>query len=146
MLQHNSSGWTFLTNHAQVMLCIADDAGIRVREIGERVGITERAAHRIVAQLVAAGYISRERTGRRNRYTIHADLTLPDPIGRERVSSTSNRMEVERTDGRLARVQRGWQDGVLDDDDYREQRRQLLEDRQVARAALKEAVAEGAAT
>ncbi len=83
MLQPDNPGWAFLTNHAQVMLCIADDPGIRLREIGERVGITERAAHRIVVQLVAAGYISRERTGRRNRYTINADLALPDAIGRE---------------------------------------------------------------
>jgi DNA-binding MarR family transcriptional regulator len=83
MLQHENPGWAFLTNHAQVMLCIADDPGIRLREIGERVGITERAAHRIVAQLVAAAYITRERTGRRNRYTINADRALPEAIGRE---------------------------------------------------------------
>jgi hypothetical protein len=83
MLQRDNPGWAFLTNHAQVMLCIADDPGIRLRELGERVGITERAAHRIVVQLVADGYIARERTGRRNRYTINADLALPDAIGRE---------------------------------------------------------------
>jgi DNA-binding Lrp family transcriptional regulator len=81
MLQRDTPGWAFLTNHAQVMLCIADDPGIRLREIGERVGITERAAHRIVVQLVAAGYLARERTGRRNRYTINADLALRDAIG-----------------------------------------------------------------
>ena len=82
MRQLDNPGWAFLTNHAQVMLCIADDPGIRLREIGEQVGITERAAHRIVVQLVAAGYLARERTGRRNRYTINADLVLPDAIGR----------------------------------------------------------------
>ncbi len=76
-------GWTFLTNHAQVLVCIADDSGIRLREIGERVGITERAAHRIVVELAEAGYISRERNGRRNRYTINAHFRLPDPIARE---------------------------------------------------------------
>jgi hypothetical protein len=75
--------WSFLTNHAQVLLCIAQDPGIRLREIGETVGITERAAHRIVAELAAAGYISRTRNGRRNRYTIESHLPLPDPVARE---------------------------------------------------------------
>jgi len=75
--------WSFLTNHAQVLLCIAHDPGVRLREIGEAVGITERAAHRIVGELAAAGYISRERNGRRNRYTIQTHLPLPDPLARE---------------------------------------------------------------
>ena len=74
--------WSFLTNHARVLLCIAEDPGIRLREIGDAVGITERAAHRIVAELADAGYISRERNGRRNRYAIQADLPLPDPLAR----------------------------------------------------------------
>jgi len=76
--------WSFLTNHAQVLVCIADDPGIRLREIGEAVGITERAAHRIVVELATAGYISRERQGRRNHYTIQPDLPLPDPLARGR--------------------------------------------------------------
>ncbi len=75
--------WSFLTNHAQVLLCIAHDPGIRLREIGEAIGITERAAHRIVVELADAGYISRERNGRRNRYTIQSHLPLPDPLARE---------------------------------------------------------------
>jgi predicted transcriptional regulator len=75
--------WSFLTNHAQVLLCIAHDPGIRLREIGGAVGITERAAHRIVTDLAAAGYISRTRNGRRNQYTIQADLPLHDPLARE---------------------------------------------------------------
>jgi predicted ArsR family transcriptional regulator len=75
--------WTFLTRHAQVLLCIADDPGIRLRDIGARVGITERAAHRIVGELVDAGYISRERRGRRNHYTVRLQATLPDPVARE---------------------------------------------------------------
>jgi DNA-binding Lrp family transcriptional regulator len=74
--------WSFLTNHAQVLLCIAHDPSIRLREIGDAVGITERAAHRIVVELAAAGYISRERIGRRNRYTIEPHLPLPDPLAR----------------------------------------------------------------
>jgi predicted ArsR family transcriptional regulator len=77
-------GWTFLTNHAQVLVCVAHDPGIRLREIGERVGITERAAHRIVVDLAAAGYITRERNGRRNQYTVNSGRPLHDPIARER--------------------------------------------------------------
>src|ERR671918_1660489 len=75
-------GWSFLTNHARVLLCIAQDAGVRLREIGEAVGITERAAHRIVTELADAGYVSRRRVGRRNHYTIQADLPVPDPLAR----------------------------------------------------------------
>jgi predicted transcriptional regulator len=75
--------WTFLTRHAQVLLCIADDPGIRLREIGERVGVTERAVHRIVGELVDAGYLTRERRGRRNHYTIRPQQPLPDPLVRE---------------------------------------------------------------
>ena len=77
------SDWSFLTNHAKVLVCISQDPGIRLREIGDDVGITERAAHRIVSELADAGYISRERSGRRNRYTIQADLPLPDRVTRE---------------------------------------------------------------
>jgi predicted ArsR family transcriptional regulator len=62
--------WTFLTNHAQVLLCLADAPDVRLREVADRVGITERAAQRILAELVAAGYVKRERVGRRNQYTI----------------------------------------------------------------------------
>ena len=76
--------WSFLTNHARVLVCIADDPGIRLREIGETVGITERAAHRIVGELVDAGYVSRTRVGRRNRYAIRSDLPLPDRVARDR--------------------------------------------------------------
>jgi hypothetical protein len=83
MAEFRPPDWTFLTNHAQVLVCIAHDPGVRLRDIGERVGITERAAHRIVVELADAGYITRERNGRRNRYTINAHFPLPDPIARE---------------------------------------------------------------
>ena len=83
MVDDSAPNWTFLTNHAQVLVCIADDPGVRLREIGERVGITERAAHRIVVELAAAGYITRQRNGRRNQYTINAHLPVHDPIARE---------------------------------------------------------------
>ena len=83
MSETTAPSWTFLTNHAQVLVCIAHDPGIRLRDIGERVGITERAAHRIVVELADAGYIKRERNGRRNHYTINSQIPLPDPIARE---------------------------------------------------------------
>ncbi len=84
MLRKSAPTWSFLTNHAQVMLCIAQDPGVRLREIGETIGITERAAHRIVSDLAGAGYLARERHGRRNRYTIEADLPVPDPLAHTR--------------------------------------------------------------
>jgi predicted ArsR family transcriptional regulator len=83
MAGDGTPSWSFLTNHAQVLLCIAQDPGIRLREIGEAVGITERAAHRIVVELAAAGYISRTRNGRRNQYAIQSHLPVPDPLARE---------------------------------------------------------------
>jgi DNA-binding IclR family transcriptional regulator len=87
MHRDGTPGWSFLTNHAQVLLCIAHDPGIRLREIGEAVGITERAAHRIVVALAAAGYISRKRNGRRNHYTIQSHRPLPDALARGRTVS-----------------------------------------------------------
>ena len=83
MSRNEAPSWSFLTNHAQVLLCIAHDPGIRLREIGEAIGITERAAHRIVVELAEGGYISRKRNGRRNHYTIKSHLPLPDPLARE---------------------------------------------------------------
>jgi predicted transcriptional regulator len=74
--------WKFLTNHAQVLVCIAHDPGVRLREISDRVGITERAAHRIVDELATSGYITRERIGRRNQYTIQGGSALPDRASR----------------------------------------------------------------
>ncbi len=74
--------WSFLTTHARVLLCIAQDPGARLREIGEAAGISERAAHRIVVELAEAGYISRRRVGRRNHYEIRSELPIPDPLAR----------------------------------------------------------------
>lgn len=71
--------WKFITNHAQVLLCVANDPEIRLREIAEACGITERAAHRIIADLEEAGYISRERVGRRNRYEFHPEVAMRHP-------------------------------------------------------------------
>ncbi len=66
--------WTFLTNHAHVLLCIAREPDIRLTDIALQVGITPRAAQRIVNELVAAGYLSPTRIGRRNVYTVHPEL------------------------------------------------------------------------
>jgi DNA-binding IclR family transcriptional regulator len=75
--------WAFLTNHARALICIARDPAMRLVDIGGQLGITERAAHRIVTELASAGYIGRQRNGRRNHYTINAHLPLPDAIARE---------------------------------------------------------------
>lgn len=74
----------FLTNHARVLLCISHDPGMRLREIADRVGITERSAYSIVQDLAEAGYIVKQKDGRRNRYRIEADLPLPEPSSQER--------------------------------------------------------------
>ena len=78
------TSWSFLTNHARVLIAISQDPAIRLREIGEIVGITERAAHRIVSDLTAAGYLARERRGRRNHYTLRRNMPLPDSLARGR--------------------------------------------------------------
>jgi DNA-binding MarR family transcriptional regulator len=83
VMANEAPTWSFLTNYARVLLCIAQDPGIRLREIGDRVGITERAAHRIVDDLANAGYLSRTRTGRRNHYSIHPELPLRDRLVQE---------------------------------------------------------------
>src|SRR5688500_2091934 len=75
--------WDFLTNHAHVFTCVARDPGIRLREIAEHVGITERAAHRILSQLIEDGYVLREKEGRRNRYEVVGKLPLRHPLLRE---------------------------------------------------------------
>lgn len=84
--------WTFLTNHAHVLVCIADDNDARLRDVAERVGITERAAQSIVADLVEGGYLIRERVGRRNRYQINEDLPLRHPLESHRSVSDITRL------------------------------------------------------
>ena len=87
MAEDTNPRWRFLTNHAQVLVCIAHDPGVLLREISEQVGITERAAHRIVTELAASGYIKRERNGRRNQYTTQSGVSFPDRLGRvQRIS------------------------------------------------------------
>ena len=76
--------WSFLTNHARVLLAIAANPRLRLREIATGVGISERRAFGIVTDLVEAGYVVKEKDGRRNRYHIQAHLPLPEPTSQER--------------------------------------------------------------
>jgi predicted transcriptional regulator len=69
--QSPNRGWHFLSNHTQVLLCVARNPDIRLRDVADEVGITERAAQRILAELVEGGYVTRERQGRRNHYRIN---------------------------------------------------------------------------
>jgi DNA-binding transcriptional ArsR family regulator len=78
------ASWTFLTNHARVLLLVANDPGVRLRDIADSLDITERSAFGIITDLVEAGYVIKERDGRRNRYHIQAHLPLPEPTARER--------------------------------------------------------------
>lgn len=71
-----TDGWSFLTNHAHVLVCIAANPDIRTRDIASRVGITERSAQRIVAELEETGYISHVKRGRRNHYEVDPGLSL----------------------------------------------------------------------
>jgi DNA-binding MarR family transcriptional regulator len=82
--QPTAPRWDFLTNHAHVLVCVAGDPGIRLRDIATAVGITERAAHRIVSELADEGYLKRERQGRRNHYTVEAKSPLRHPLVEER--------------------------------------------------------------
>ncbi len=80
----SAASWTFLTNHARVLLCIAQDPGVRLRDIAARLDITERSAYGIVTDLAQAGYVVKQKDGRRNRYQIQTHLPLPESTGRER--------------------------------------------------------------
>ena len=75
-------GWSFLTNHGRVLLCIAHDPGVRLRDIAASVGVTERSAYGIVTDLTAAGYVIKHEDGRRNQ--VQAHLPLPELTARER--------------------------------------------------------------
>ena len=76
----SSNHWTFLTNHTHVLLCIAWDPEMRVRDIAPRVGITQRAVQRIVSDLVHDGYLIVDKHGRRNHYTVRTELPLRHPV------------------------------------------------------------------
>ena len=76
--------WSFLTNHARVLVCIAHDPGVRLRDIATTLDITERSAYSIVTDLTAGGYVVKDKDGRRNRYRIQAHLPLREAITQER--------------------------------------------------------------
>lgn len=76
-------GWSILTNHGRVLVCIARDPDARLRDVAASLGITERAAHGIVADLTAAGYVVKRKQGRRNSYQIQAHLPLAEPVSQE---------------------------------------------------------------
>jgi hypothetical protein len=78
------ASWSFLTNHARVLLCVAHDPGARLCDLAAMVGVTERNAHGIVSDLVAAGYVLRDKDGPGNEYRIDSHLPVRDPVSRER--------------------------------------------------------------
>jgi DNA-binding Lrp family transcriptional regulator len=77
---NNTRTWTFLTNHARVLILIAEAPGIRLRDVADQAGITERAAQRLVAELEAAGYLTHETVGRRNQYELRPNAHLRHPL------------------------------------------------------------------
>jgi hypothetical protein len=93
--------WSFLTNHARALVCIAHDPGARLRDIAMTVGITERSAYAIVTDLAAAGYVVKDKDtdGRRNRYQIQSHLPLPESLGRERTIGEVLEVLVDSTRG-----------------------------------------------
>jgi predicted ArsR family transcriptional regulator len=93
-----ASTWGFLTNHAHVLLCVARDARSRARDIAEQVGITERAAQRILADLITEGYVTRTKAGRRNHYEINPRGALRHPVFRD--LSIGSLIDVLNVDGR----------------------------------------------
>lgn len=96
--QRAGGSWTFLTNHAHVLVCLRVDPTLRVRDLADRVGITERAAHRILADLSRSGYLTRVRDGRRNRYQLNLDHPMRHPV--ERSKPVRDLIEALATSGR----------------------------------------------
>jgi hypothetical protein len=80
----DQSRWTFLTNHLHVLTCLVRDPELRIRDIADMIGITERATVQILNQLEASGYLTKTRVGRRNLYTVHGELPLRHPLHTER--------------------------------------------------------------
>ena len=78
-MSESTGSWVFLTNHAHVLLCVAHEPDIRARDIAQQVGITERAAQRILADLVENGYVAKNKVGRRNRYAVNPHGHLRHP-------------------------------------------------------------------
>jgi DNA-binding MarR family transcriptional regulator len=89
--------WNFLTNHARVLVCIAHDSEVRLRDIATKLGITERSAFGIVTDLINSGYIVKDKQGRRNRYQIRDHLPLREHGGREQTIGELLRVLIEPT-------------------------------------------------
>jgi len=83
--QPQAASWTFLSNHAHVLLCIASHEDIRLRDVATHIGITERAVQRIVADLEQEGYLLRTKNGRRNQYQLYREESLKHPLESHRV-------------------------------------------------------------
>jgi len=96
--------WSFLTNHARALLCIADDPDIRLRDLAAALGVTERTAYGIVVDLTQAGYVLKEKDGRRNRYQIQKHQPLRDSISRERTIGEMLNLLVDARPGRASRA------------------------------------------
>jgi len=95
MSKRTNDQWTFLTNHCHVLICIANDPTVRMRDLAVEVGITERAVQRIVADLRDAGYLSLERQGRRNHYDVHSRMPMRHPVeGHCRVSHLLEAIQI----------------------------------------------------
>jgi DNA-binding IclR family transcriptional regulator len=95
----NMAEWSFLTNHARALLCIAHDPGVRLREIGATLGITERTAFGIVTDLTDAGYVVKNKDGNRNRYRIQHHLPLRGGVGQERTIGEVLQLLVDTSSG-----------------------------------------------
>ena len=95
-LDETTHTWTFFSNHAHVLVCLAEDPSSRIRDVAARVGITERAVLRIVAHLVEAGVLTKEREGRRNRYWIHMERPLRHPLEAHRTVGSLLNMVLNR--------------------------------------------------
>jgi hypothetical protein len=96
------ASWNFLTSHARVLLCLAHDPAVRLRDVAASVGITERSAHGIITDLAGAGYVVKQKDGRRNSYQVQAHLPVPGPGTRE--PAVGEVVALFAADGRLAAV------------------------------------------
>ena len=113
--------WRFLTSHARVLLCIARDPGVRLRDLAASLGITERSAHAIVADLTTAGYVVKHKQGRRNRYQIQAHLPLPEPASLEpAIGDVLAFLVGERPGQHLPGSAPGGEQAVTNDGDHQE--------------------------
>jgi DNA-binding IclR family transcriptional regulator len=96
--------WHFVTSHTQVLLCLQQNPNVRLRDVAETVGITERAAQRIVTDLVDAGYVTRERIGRRNHYTLNRNLAMRHPSQFEHeIGELLDLLRLDEPDGTASR-------------------------------------------